>query len=319
MRSTLALVVMLASVGCGGSASTPSAPSAPPAPGATTVPASTFSLSGMVFELGPTGRRPIAGATVEIAETTFGDIPMRPTTDLNGRYAVNGLTQRHYLARASKTGYDMSAVVDLGFLDRFRNQDFELVATGSAGPLSIATIEPSSGSTGGDVSMVITGTGFRTGSTVTFGGERVAAYASNSTTLYTSAPRHAAGLVDVVVSWATGESTTRTGGFTYVLPQSFDFNGTWVGYALAHPPLSGQVGPLHSDMDMRFTVENNMVTSFTCGGSTVVFTPTAVTNGEFTLAGDFVPITGRIVAANETTGTISTAACPATLWYAARQ
>ena len=318
MRPALAVVIMLASVGCGGSPSTPSAPSAPSAPGAAPASGGTFILSGMVFELSPTGRKPITGATVEIAESTFGDINTRPTTDLNGRYAFNGLTPRHYLARASKTGYDMSAVVNLGFLERFRNQDFELVLTGSAAPLSIATIEPSSGSTGGGISMVITGTGFRTGSTVTFGGERVNAYPSNSTTLYMTAPRHAAGVVDVVVSWPSGESTTRVGGFTYSPPQSFNFNGTWVGYALAHPPISGQVRPLHSDMDMRFTVENNMVTSFTCGGSDVALAPAAVSNGEFSLAPEF-PITGRIVAANETTGTISTPACPATLWYAARQ
>ena len=174
MRPALAVVIMVASVGCGGSPSTPSAPS-PSAPGASPAPGGTFILSGMVFELSPTGRRPIVGATVEIAESTFGDINTRPTTDLNGRYAFNGLTPRHYLARASKTGYDMSSVVNLGFVEKSRIQDFELVPTGSAAPLSIATVEPSSGSTGGGTSMVITGTGFRTGSTVTFGGERVTA------------------------------------------------------------------------------------------------------------------------------------------------
>ena len=110
-----------------------------------------------------------------------------------------------------------------------------------------------------------------------------------------------------------------TGGFTYAPPQSFNFNGTWVGYALAHPPINAQIRPLHSDMDMRLTVENNVVTSFTCGGSDVAFTPAAISNGEFSLAPESIPITGRIVAANETIGTISTAACPATLWYAARQ
>ena len=117
----------------------------------------------------------------------------------------------------------------------------------------------------------------------------------------------------------TASPTTRARGFTYAPPQSFDFNGTWVGYALAHPPISAQVRPLHSDMDMRLTVENNMVTSFTCGGSDVALSPAAISNGEFSLAPEFIPITGRIVAANETIGTISTTACPATLWYAARQ
>ena len=110
MRPALAVVIMLASVGCGGSPSTPSAPSDP---GATPAPGGSLILSGMVFELSPTGRRPIAGATVEITESSFGDINTRPTTDLNGRYAFNGLTARHYLARASKSGYDISPVVNL--------------------------------------------------------------------------------------------------------------------------------------------------------------------------------------------------------------
>ena len=315
MRPALAVVIILASVGCGSSPSTPSAPSAP---GATPAPGGTLLLSGMVFELTPTGRGPIVGATVEITESTFGDINTRPTTDFNGRYAFNGLMPRHYLARASKSGYDMSPVVNLGFLEKSRIQDFELVRTGSAAPLSIATVQPSSGSTGGGTSIIITGSGFRSSPSVTLGDERVTAYAANSTTLYATTPGHAAGAVDVVVSWPSGESTTRPGGFTFAPPQSFDFNGTWVGYALAHPPISGQVRPLHSDMDMRFTVENNIVTSFTCGGSDLVFTPAAVSNGEFSLAAE-KPITGRIVAANETTGTINTTACPATLWYAARQ
>jgi hypothetical protein len=315
MKAALAVVVVLASVGCGGSPSTPSAPSATGTPPASV---GTLLLSGMVFELSPTGRRPIVGATVEITESTFGDINTRPTTDFNGRYAFNGLMPRHYLARASKSGYDMSPVVNLGFLDRSRIQDFELVLTGSAAAPSIATVQPSSGSTGGGTSIIITGSEFRSGPTVTFGGQRVTAYATNSTTLYATTPGHAAGAVDVVVSWPSGESTSLTGGFTFAAPQSFNFNGTWVGYALAHPPISGQIRPLHSDMDMRFTVENNMVTSFTCGGSDVVFTPAAVSNGEFSLAVTN-PITGRIVAANETTGTINTTACPATQWYAAKQ
>ena len=154
--------------------------------------------------------------------------------------------------------------------------------------------------------MTITGTGFRSGTTVTFGGERVNAYAANSTTLYLTAPAHAAGAVDVVVSWPNGESTTRARGFTYAPPQSFDFNGTWVGYALAHPPIGAQVRPLHSDMDMCFTVENNMVTSFNCGGSNVDFAPAAVSNGEFSLAPGSSQSPGASSPANESIGTINT-------------
>ena len=72
-------------------------------------------------------------------------------------------------------------------------------------------------------------------------------------------------------------------------------------------------------MDMRLTVENNMLTSFTCGGADIAFSPLAIRDGEFSLAPEFIPITGRIVSGNEVSGTIDTPACPRTLWYATRQ
>ena len=314
MKTAVAVMALFASAGCGGS---PSAPTAPSAPSATTAPG--FVLSGVVLELSATGRRPLVGATVEITESSWADYPTRPTTDATGRYAFGSLKAGHYLVRASKAGYDPSPVVTLGFMEGSRTQNFELTVTGASQSLTISTLQPASGSTGGGASMTITGTGFQLNTTVTFGGERVNAFAGTTTTLYLTTPVHAAGDVDVVVSRPDGQSTTLTRGFTYAPPQSFNFNGTWVGYALAHPPIGAQNRPLHSDMDMRLTIENNVLTSFTCGGSDIAFSPAAIVNGEFSLAAEFIPITGRIVAANESIGTISTTACPATLWYATKQ
>lgn len=316
MKPAVALVIVLASSACGGSASTPVAPSPPAAQASPS--GGTLALTGRVFELTPTGQRPLVGALVEITESQWGDYSARPTTDASGQYAFGSLMPRHYRVRATKAGYETSEI-NLGFLETSRRQDFELILAGSAAALSIGGVQPASGSTGGGTSMTITGTGFRSGTTVTFGGERVNAYAYNSTTLYMSAPAHAAGAVDVVVTRPSGDSATLTRGFTYATPQSFDFNGTWVGYALAHPPISGQIRAMHADMDMRFTVENNRVIDFTCGGSEVALSPPAISHGEFTLAPDGIPITGRIVAAAEATGAINTTACPATLWYASKQ
>ena len=162
--------------------------------------------------------------------------------------------------------------------------------------------------------MVITGSG-SVGPTVTFGGVP-ARLCRQHTTLPQNAlhmPRRRR--CEVV---ASGESTKeRADSPTRRRSRSAT---AWVGYALAHPPLlSAQVRPFHSDMDMRLTVANNVLTSFTCGGSAVAFAQAAISNGEFSLAAEFIPITGRIVAPNEVIGTISTAACPATLWYASRQ
>ena len=114
---------------------------------------------------------------------------------------------------------------------------------------------------------------------------------------------------------------TFTGGYSYVSPQSFDFNGAWVGYALAHPDVLARPAPRHSDMEMRFTIENNRLTNITCGGATLTFvSPPSVSEGAFSHAGDGdVVITGRIVSEAGALGTINTGACPATRWTALKQ
>ena len=247
---------------------------------------------------------PPAGArwqaqSLEIAEseTAWGSYG-RPMTDATGRYTVGSLPVRHYVARASRSGYDASPVVTIGFLETSRSLDFELTTTGLVtGPLAVTALDPAAGSTGGGTDVTITGTGFRTGTTVTFGGERTTAYVHNSTTIYTTTPVHAAATVDVIVTKPDGESVTLTGGFRYAAPQSFNFNGAWIGYALAHPFRETGWAVLHSDMDMQFTIQDNVLTGFTCGGATIALRtpPPAVSNGEFSFAGERVTLTGRIV------------------------
>lgn len=118
MRPALAVVIFLASldVAVRRQRHRPrSAPGTPPPPGDTLI------LSGMVFELSPTGRRPIAGATVEIAESTFGDINTRPTTDQNGRYAFNGLTPHRQEVRAILPRHRLPVdETDIGLVDERR-------------------------------------------------------------------------------------------------------------------------------------------------------------------------------------------------------
>ncbi len=81
---------------------------------------------------------------------------------------------------------------------------------------SISAISPSSGSVNGGTNIAITGSRFTAGVGVTIGG--VAATNVNvasSTQITATAPPHAAGAVDVVVTNANGLSATLTGGFTY--------------------------------------------------------------------------------------------------------
>ena len=81
---------------------------------------------------------------------------------------------------------------------------------------AVTQLSPSSGPTTGGTVVTITGTNFL-GSTVTFGG--VAATnvrVRDSVTMKVTAPAHAAGTVDVVVS--AGTSATLANGFTYGNP-----------------------------------------------------------------------------------------------------
>jgi IPT/TIG domain len=166
---------------------------------------------------------------------------------------------------------------------------------------------PQPGSTAGGSSVTITGTGIQPGATITIGGVPTAAtiYAGS---MYVITPPHAAGTVDVVVTSSAGQIARLEGGYTYVPPESFDFNGVWEAGAHETP--------------IRFTIENNTLVSLSCGTSgLVVFSPMPlVINGEFSLGGgDGTVVTGRIVSASAATGTINVSSCSATTWYAFKQ
>jgi hypothetical protein len=169
----------------------------------------------------------------------------------------------------------------------------------------------------------ITGTGFQSGATVTVGDDLRPALVENSATVLVTTPVHAAGTVDVVVTNPGGQVARLTGAYTYASPQSFDFNGTWAGLALAHPELQTAFGPRHADMDLRFTIQGDRLTSVSCGfpAETLTFSPPlSVSNGEFSFAGaGGVAISGRIVSAAGAVGSINTLPCPATRWAATRQ
>lgn len=64
--------------------------------------------------------------------------------------------------------------------------------------------------------FVITGTTFNTGVTVTVGGVAASVTRVDSTTLIVTAPSHANGAVDVVVTNTNGGVGTATNGFTYI-------------------------------------------------------------------------------------------------------
>ena len=179
-------------------------------------------------------------------------------------------------------------------------------------PTPTATaISPNVGSTSGDTPVVIFGTGFLVGVKVTFDSVPVAARFDSRylDRIYLPTPPHAAGTVDVVVTNAGGQSGRLDAGYTYTVPESFDFNGTWWGY-----PIDG------SDLPLEFTIQNNGLVSASCDTSVVTFSPPLpVTNGAFSFSRDGSTMTGKIVSASAAVGAIALAPCNAPLWEATRK
>jgi len=84
-------------------------------------------------------------------------------------------------------------------------------------PPSPVSVSPASGSTLGGTNVTITGTDFRTGATVTFGGTALTSVTVvNANTISGTTASHAAGAVDVVVRNGDGQSGTCTGCYSYV-------------------------------------------------------------------------------------------------------
>ena len=86
-----------------------------------------------------------------------------------------------------------------------------------ATPPTITSITPNTGPTNGGTLTTITGTGFETGASVSFGPSPAASVTVNSSTNLTAVtPAGLAGVVNVVITNADGNVTTFTNGFTYI-------------------------------------------------------------------------------------------------------
>jgi hypothetical protein len=174
----------------------------------------------------------------------------------------------------------------------------------------VTAIAPNVGSTDGTY-FKITGTGF-VGPRVTLGGVAVSqVHSPDPTTIHVTAPSHAPGSLDVVVTNADGQVATAAGGFTYALPESLDVNGNWEGGADSN-----------YETPLRFTIQGNSLISVSCGTSAVVIfsSPVPITRGSFALLRSGEPsISGRILSANNAMGSISIPSCVDYPWFATKQ
>ena len=173
-------------------------------------------------------------------------------------------------------------------------------------PPSITAISPNVGIAGGGTYVVITGSGFHFGTTVTLDGVAIRVNVHDGA-IYLQTPPHAVGDVDLVVTNPDGTGATRRGGFTFVLPESLDLNGTWEG-------LAGE----HYDFVLRFTIEKNALTRFSCGSAAeVTFSaPPSTRAGEFSTSGDGMSMQGKFFSPGYGVGRINSAACASTVWEA---
>jgi hypothetical protein len=174
-------------------------------------------------------------------------------------------------------------------------------------PPVVTEVRPIIGSTSGGLQMIIIGTGFQYGLTVTVGGI-VTPFDYDDfgvDVLYLLTPAHAAGTVEVIVTNPDGR--TGSGTFTYASPATFDFNGDWQGFA--------------GNLAVVLTIRDNTVVSVSCGASILTLDPPAVVaNGEFSFAGsDGVSISGQILSPDWATGSINMGSCVGRLWFSKKK
>jgi len=176
-------------------------------------------------------------------------------------------------------------------------------------PPSIVSVSPDRGSTGGGTSLKVDGAGIQAGAKVTIDGAvptNVYRDLSGTFVIFT-APAHAAGTVGVVIQNPDNQSTSTPGSYTYVSPDSFDFNGHWSGF-------------LNNGDDeyFGFVIQNNALVSLLCNDNTfVAFQPVVpVNHGEVSASPPGgVTFFARIVSADTAIGAIKvTPRCTSPNW-----
>jgi hypothetical protein len=167
--------------------------------------AATTSASDLIFGAGTTaGRFSAAGVGFisRIITSQDGDIAEDDTVSTTGSYSAS--------APNSSGSWVMQMVA-------FRASGQGSGNPGSGNPAPrVSAISPNTGTTNGGTAVTVTGTGFRSGATLTIGGTAATGVTVVSSTSITArTPAHAAGAADVGVRNTDNQMGTLSGGYTY--------------------------------------------------------------------------------------------------------
>ena len=125
-----------------------------------------------------------------------------------------------------------------------------------APPPAVTKVDPAQGSLTGGTTIALSGTGFVSGASITFGGVAATSVTYTSATAITAtAPTHDAGFVDIVVTNADGQSTTLTGAFQYA-------NLAATHLAVALPASTNAGAPINITVT-ALDASENVATSYT--------------------------------------------------------
>lgn len=133
--------------------------------------------------------------------------PALPAEALVYRVRANGT----YYARVGRTGATGGSQYLLSI-----SKDCSV--GGGIGAPSLSSLTPTSGSVVGNETITLTGSGFSSASVVRIGGALATVASRTSTTLEVLTPAGSEGVVDVAVINPGAQTSTLTGGFTYIAP-----------------------------------------------------------------------------------------------------
>ena len=167
-------------------------------------------------------------------------------------------------------------------------------------PPVVTDLTPAAGAPEGYNMVKITGTGFQAGTVVTIDGHiaEIVPFGAprTSTFLNVWAPAHAVGSVELAVRNNDGQTFRLP--YTYAPYETFDFNGAWTGFAW------------ETDKQVSLTIQNGQLLSVTCGAASHTFSPpVAVSQGQFSIDSPDISMSGRVLSAVESTGTLTIPGC----------